>query len=86
MVQAARKADRVLDVAFNHRQRGDIQKLKALIDDGRLGRPYYAKAWWLRRTGIPTVGSWFTRARARRRRPAGRHRRPRARLVALPAR
>ena len=59
--RAARKADRVLDVAFNHRQRGDIQKLKALIDEGRLGRPYYAKAWWLRRTGIPTVGSWFTR-------------------------
>jgi len=62
MVRAARKADRVLDVAFNHRQRGDIQKLKALIDEGRLGRPYYAKAWWLRRTGIPTIGSWFTRA------------------------
>ena len=32
------------------------------IDAGRLGRPYYAKAWWLRRTGIPTLGSWFTRA------------------------
>jgi predicted dehydrogenase len=62
MVRAARKADRVLDVAFNHRQRGDIQKLKAIIDEGRLGRPYYAKAWWLRRTGIPTIGSWFTRA------------------------
>jgi predicted dehydrogenase len=62
MVEAARKADRVLDVAFNHRQRGDIQKLKRLIDEGRLGQPYYAKAWWLRRTGIPTVGSWFTRA------------------------
>jgi predicted dehydrogenase len=61
MVRAARKADRVLDVAFNHRERGDIQKLKTLIDEGRLGRPYYAKAWWLRRTGIPTVGSWFTR-------------------------
>jgi predicted dehydrogenase len=61
MVRAARKADRVLDVAFNHRQRGDIQELKGLIEDGRLGRPYYAKAWWLRRTGIPTVGSWFTR-------------------------
>ena len=54
MVKAARKADRVLDVAFNHRQRGDIQALKAVIDAGRLGRPYYAKAWWLRRTGIPT--------------------------------
>jgi predicted dehydrogenase len=62
MVQAARTADRVLDVAFNHRQRGDIQELKAVIDAGRLGRPYYAKAWWLRRTGIPTLGSWFTRA------------------------
>lgn len=61
MVRAARKADRVLDVAFNHRQRGDIQKLKGLIDEGSLGRTYYAKAWWLRRTGIPTVGSWFTR-------------------------
>src|SRR3954451_10276 len=51
MVEAARAAGRVLDVAFNHRQRGDIQKLKAVIDTGRLGRPYYAKAWWLRRMG-----------------------------------
>jgi predicted dehydrogenase len=62
MVEAARSAGRVLDVAFNHRQRGDIQKLKSVIDAGRLGQPYYAKAWWLRRTGIPTIGSWFTRA------------------------
>jgi predicted dehydrogenase len=60
MVEAAREAGRVLDVAFNHRQRGDIQTLKSIIDAGRLGRPYYAKAWWLRRTGIPTLGSWFT--------------------------
>jgi predicted dehydrogenase len=62
MVEAARKANRVLDVAFNHRQRGDIQRLKQLVDAGRLGRPYYAKAWWLRRAGIPTLGSWFTQA------------------------
>jgi predicted dehydrogenase len=62
MVAAARGADRVLDVAFNHRQRGDIHELKAAIDGGRLGHPYYAKAWWLRRTGIPTLGSWFTRS------------------------
>lgn len=62
MVDAARRAGRVLDVAFNHRQRGDIQELKGVIDAGRLGRPYYAKAWWLRRTGIPTLGSWFTRS------------------------
>ena len=62
MVEAARAAGRVLDVAFNHRRRGDIQALKAVIDAGRLGRPYYAKAWWMRRSGIPTLGSWFTRA------------------------
>jgi len=62
MVAAARSAGRVLEVAFNHRQRGDIQKLKAIAGNGRLGTPYYAKAWWLRRAGIPTLGSWFTRA------------------------
>lgn len=60
MVEAARKSGRVLDVAFNHRRRGDIQKLKAIIDDGELGRLYYAKGSWLRRSGIPTLGSWFT--------------------------
>ncbi|MFE4833638.1 Gfo/Idh/MocA family protein [Arthrobacter sp. NPDC056691] len=60
MVDAARKAGRVLDVAFNHRRRGDIQALKQVIDDGGVGRPYYAKASWLRRQGIPTLGSWFT--------------------------
>jgi predicted dehydrogenase len=63
MVAAARKAGRVLEVAFNHRRRGDIQRLKAAIDEGRLGRTYYAKAWWLRRTGIPTLGSWFTQSK-----------------------
>jgi predicted dehydrogenase len=62
MVDAARAAERVLEVAFNHRQRGDIQALKRVSDTGRLGRIYYAKAWWLRRSGIPTLGSWFTRA------------------------
>ncbi|MFF1831773.1 Gfo/Idh/MocA family protein [Paenarthrobacter sp. NPDC058040] len=60
MVDAARKAGRVLDVAFNHRRRGDIQALKNVIDEGTLGRPYYAKASWLRRQGIPMLGSWFT--------------------------
>jgi predicted dehydrogenase len=60
MVAAARSAGRVLDIAFNHRRRGDIQALKSVVDSGRLGRVYYAKAWWLRRSGIPTLGSWFT--------------------------
>ena len=60
MLAAARAAGRVLDVAFNRRQRTDIQVLRRFIEAGRLGKPYYTKAWWLRRTGIPTLGSWFT--------------------------
>lgn len=60
MVEAARRSGRVLEVAFNHRRRGDIAALKRLIDDGAFGRPYYAKASWLRRSGIPSLGSWFT--------------------------
>jgi predicted dehydrogenase len=61
MVEAAERNDRVLDVSFNHRQRGHVKVLKGLLDAGVLGRIYYAKAGWLRREGIPGLGSWFTR-------------------------
>ena len=64
MVQAAKDNDRVLEVSFNHRRRGDVQALKAVVDAGLLGSIYYAKAGWLRREGIPGLGSWFTRAAA----------------------
>ena len=33
MVAAARDAGRVLQVAFNHRRRGDVKRLRALIED-----------------------------------------------------
>jgi predicted dehydrogenase len=62
MVAAAKANDRVLDVSFNHRMRGDVQALKKIIDAGLLGNIYYAKAGWLRREGIPGLGTWFTRA------------------------
>ncbi|HKF89203.1 MAG TPA: Gfo/Idh/MocA family oxidoreductase [Propionibacteriaceae bacterium] len=61
MVEAAELNDRVLDVVFNHRRRGDVQALKKIIDAGLMGDIYYAKAGWLRREGIPGLGSWFTR-------------------------
>ncbi len=60
MVEAAEHNDRVLDVSFNHRRRGHVQVLKRMIDDGLLGPIYYAKTGWLRREGIPGLGSWFT--------------------------
>jgi len=64
MVEAAERNDRVLDVSFNHRRRGHVQALKKIIDAGLLGRIYYAKTGWLRREGIPGLGSWFTRRAA----------------------
>lgn len=59
MVQAATRANRVLQVVFNHRERNDVQTLKRYIDEGKLGDIYYAKAYWMRRRGIPGAGSWF---------------------------
>lgn len=61
MVDAARRNGRVLEVSFNHRRRGDVQVLRQLVEAGALGDIYYAKAGWLRRQGIPGMGSWFTR-------------------------
>lgn len=60
MVKAATENRRVLKVAFNHRQRGDVQVLKSVIEQGGLGRVYHAKASWMRRNGIPGMGGWFT--------------------------
>jgi len=60
MVAAARRADRVLHTVFNHRARGDVLTLKRHIDAGGLGHVYHAKASWMRRMGIPSLGSWFT--------------------------
>ena len=61
MVATAVHTGRALDVTFNHRQRADVQALKTYIDQGGLGKIYHAKAWWLRRNGIPGLGSWFTK-------------------------
>lgn len=60
MVAAARRAERVLHVAFNQRHRGDIAVLRSQVEKGALGRIYHARTWWLRRAGIPMLGSWFT--------------------------
>jgi predicted dehydrogenase len=60
MVRAAVAGDKVLHVAFNHRQRGDVQVLRRFLDQEQLGRIYHVKATWMRRSGIPGMGSWFT--------------------------
>lgn len=61
IVRAALKAQRILKVVFNHRHRGDVQVLKRYIEDEGLGRIYHAEVSWMRRSGIPGLGSWFTK-------------------------
>jgi predicted dehydrogenase len=60
LVRAAREKGVVLAIAFNRRARSDMQVLRRVIDEGGLGEIYYAKAFWMRRSGIPGLGSWFT--------------------------
>ncbi len=60
IVRAAREAGRVVHVAFTQRERGDVQALKRHVLEGNLGEVYHVKASWMRRNGIPGMGSWFT--------------------------
>lgn len=60
MVAAAKAADRVLEVAYNHRRRADVSFLGDFLADDPIGEIYHARASWLRRSGIPGLGSWFT--------------------------
>lgn len=60
MVSAARANDRVLEIAYNHRRRADVQYLRRYLDDAPLGSIYHARASWHRRAGIPGIQSWFT--------------------------
>jgi predicted dehydrogenase len=59
MLQAARQADRKLMVHFNYRFSAPSQFLKRYVDEGNLGRIYYAHTRWLRARGIPNLGGWF---------------------------
>jgi predicted dehydrogenase len=49
MVKAAKKADRVLMPALQHRFRADAQLLRTFVAKGELGEIHYAKSGWLRR-------------------------------------
>ena len=56
MVAAAKKARRKLMIGLHNRYRGEVQCIKALVDAGRLGNIYYARALSIRRRGVPSWG------------------------------
>jgi predicted dehydrogenase len=60
IVAEANAAGKVLGIVFSKRYRADVELLKAQIATGALGEIYYSKAFWMRRAGIPGIGSWFT--------------------------
>jgi len=60
IVEAAKKARRQFMVGQNQRFSGAAQAVKQAVATGRLGDVYHARAVWLRRSGIPRIGSWFT--------------------------
>jgi len=61
MVEAAERSGGKLLIGLQNRFRGDVQALKHHAENGELGDIYYAKCGWLRRSGVPGWGSWFTR-------------------------
>ncbi len=64
MVAEAKKHGKLLGIAFQRRWRHDTQIVKEQVESGALGDIYYAKAYWMRRAGIPGWGSGVTNQEA----------------------
>jgi predicted dehydrogenase len=60
IVDTAKKMKRLLMVAQNFRFNRHTQMARTIIERGDLGEVYHARAFWVRRSGIPRIGSWFT--------------------------
>lgn len=70
MATSAKEAQQIIDawkqkkvvfmVGQNFRFNRDTQMVKDYIQRGELGDVYHGRAHWLRRSGIPRIGSWFT--------------------------
>jgi predicted dehydrogenase len=60
VVDAAKEMNVTLMVGQNFRFFKDCQMVKDFVTRGELGDIYHARATWMRRSGIPRIGSWFT--------------------------
>jgi predicted dehydrogenase len=61
MVKVSRQTRRILMIGYQRRFAHCAQYLKRQIAKGRFGEIYFVRAHWLRRSGIPGLGGWFTR-------------------------
>jgi predicted dehydrogenase len=60
IVEAKNKSRKKLMVGLNNRFTNEAIFLKKYIDEGFLGDIYKVNAGWIRRSGIPGRGTWFT--------------------------
>lgn len=60
MIATADHAGKQLMFNFNNRARPESQAVMSYIRSGTVGRIQSAQAKWIRRTGIPGFGGWFT--------------------------
>lgn len=60
MISAADKAGKRLMFNFNNRARPESYKMMESLADGTVGTINSAQSKWIRRTGIPGFGGWFT--------------------------
>lgn len=60
MKQASEEAGKVLMFNFNNRARPESYAMRKYLEAGEIGTINSAQAKWIRRTGIPGFGGWFT--------------------------
>ena len=60
MKQAAEEAGKTLMFNFNNRARPESYAMRKYLEAGEIGTINSAQAKWIRRTGIPGFGGWFT--------------------------
>ena len=60
MIDVAESTGKRLMFNFNNRARPDSRAMKAYVDSSVTGTINSAQAKWIRRTGIPGFGGWFT--------------------------
>ena len=60
MKQASEDAGKTLMFNFNNRARPESYAMRKYLEAGEIGTINSAQAKWIRRTGIPGFGGWFT--------------------------
>lgn len=60
MKVAAEKSGKTLMFNFNNRARPESYAMRKYLEAGEIGTINSAQAKWIRRTGIPGFGGWFT--------------------------